>query len=268
MTIESNDPDAAARAREGFIAELRHRREVAGVSQKALAKAVQYDPSYVSKVENATQRPSREFAEKADQHLKAGRALVRRWQALQSATPQPAGRERIPAQLDGDPSSDAVASLVVEHEVARLVFSDGCYHTLVRRQLRNVGTKPVTQYLIRIAVDRYPGDPERSNRLYRKHPLTWEEIKLAARCRGEPMAWRVKHDRDAFKELWLLFENDESRFALYPGGTIWIEYEYSVPGPKWGPWWQRAIRLPTRRLTLQVVLPTILDPVCGGRRRL
>ena len=37
-----------------------------------------------------------------------------------------------------------------------------------------------------------------------------------------------------------------------------------MPGPKWGPWWQRAIRLPTRRLTLQTVLPTILDPVVWG----
>ena len=30
-----------------FIAELKHRREVAGVSQKGLAKVVEYTPSYV-----------------------------------------------------------------------------------------------------------------------------------------------------------------------------------------------------------------------------
>ena len=65
-----------------FIAELRHWREVAGYSQKALAKVVGYTPSYVSKVERRTTPASRSFAESADQHLRAGRALVRRWREL------------------------------------------------------------------------------------------------------------------------------------------------------------------------------------------
>jgi hypothetical protein len=78
------------------------------------------------------------------------------------------------------------------------------FRTLVRRQLRNIRSEPVTQYLIRIAVDRHPGDPERSNRLYRERPLTWEEIGLSARCGSEPMTWRVMHGRDLFKEVWLM----------------------------------------------------------------
>ena len=45
MTNEPDDPDAiTTEARDAFIAELRHWREVAGVTQKALARAVQYDP--------------------------------------------------------------------------------------------------------------------------------------------------------------------------------------------------------------------------------
>lgn len=47
-------------------------------------------------------------------------------------------------------------------------------------------------------MDRFPGDPERSNQLYRDNPLTWEEIGLTAWCgedRAEPMRWRVQHDR-------------------------------------------------------------------------
>ena len=116
--------------------------------------------------------------------------------------------------------------LVVEEEVAKLAYRDGAYHSRIRRHLRNMGSEPVTQYLIRIAVDRYPGDPERSNRLYREDPLTWEEIGLSATCGEEPMTWRVKHDRDAFKELWLLFENQDGRFPLYPGESTWIDYVY------------------------------------------
>jgi hypothetical protein len=66
--------------------------------------------------------------------------------------------------------------LMVDHEIAELVCRDGLYTTRVRRQLRNTGRQPVTRYQIRVAVDRYPGDPERSNELYRHDPLTWDEI--------------------------------------------------------------------------------------------
>jgi peptide deformylase len=245
-----------------FIAELRHWREVTGYSQKALAKLVSYDSSYISKVESGTLMPSREFAEKADQHLRAGRSLIRRWNAMQDAG---IGAEtRSHAGASEDPQSSPGTSLVVEHEDSQLSYSNGVFKTYVRRLLRNVGTEPVTSYLIRIAVDRHPGDPERSNRLYRQNPLTWEEINLVARCGDEPMTWRVMHDRDAFKELWLLFENGDGRFPLYQGEATWIEYSYTVNADKWGPWWQRAIRLPTRRLSLAVVLPGEMQPVVWG----
>lgn len=54
----------------------------------------------------------------------------------------------------------------------------------MRRLLRNTGEEPVTRYLIRISVDRYPGDPERSNAHYRAHPLTWDELNLTTTCRA------------------------------------------------------------------------------------
>ena len=68
-----------------FIAELKHRREVAGVSQKGLAKVVEYTPSYVNKVERGTVVASRSFAESSDRELNAGRAIVRRWKEMHEA---------------------------------------------------------------------------------------------------------------------------------------------------------------------------------------
>lgn len=248
---------------DSFIGELRHWREVAGYSQKALAKLVGYDASYVSKVERGSVVPSRSFAEAADQNLRAGRALIRRWIEVHgNATPSEtqrgatSGREDLPAAPG--------PSLVVEREHAELTYIDGVFRTTIHRELRNVGTDPVTQYLIRIAVDRHPGDPERSNRLYRENPLTWEEINLSARCGVEAMTWRVKHDRDAFKELWLLFENSDGKFPLYPGDSAKIEYVYTVEAEKWGPWWQRAIRLPTRQVSMTLDFPSSLDPAVWG----
>jgi len=249
---------------EAFIAELRHWREVAGVSQKALAGAVGYTPSYVSKVERGTLIPSREFAESSDRHLRAGRAIFRRWKEMHDQVGNDTGPRRQHEPLADDPQSAPSTALVVEHEHAELSYFDGLFRTRIRRLLRNVGSAPVTQYLIRIAVDRYPGDPEKSNRLYREHPLTWEEIGLAATCADEPMTWRVKHDRDAFKEVWLLFENGDGRFPLYPGEQTWIEYVYTVSADKWGPWWQRAIRLPTQRVSMSLDFPTELQPVMWG----
>ncbi len=248
-----------------FIAELRHWREVAGFSQKALAKLVGYTPSYVNKVEHGTVLASRAFAESADQHLHAGRSLIRRWKDMHDALVEmSADKPRHDEPAADDPQSAPGPDLVVEHELAELTLRDGMYQTRIRRQLRNTGTQPVTQYLIRIAVDSYPGDPERSNQLYREDPLTWDEIALSATCGDEPMSWHIKHDRDAFKEVWLLFENSDGRFPLYPGQTTMISYVYTVKAYKWGPWWARAIRLPTRRLSMTALFPARLQPVVWG----
>ncbi len=264
MEQEREEQEAASKA-SGFIAELRHWREVAGYSQKRLAAAVGYTPSYVSKVEGGSIAPSKEFAKAADQVLKAGGAVTRAWRAL-SETTSASGHPSVSRdQALEDPQADPSAALIVDHEHAELSFNDGVFKTRIRRLLRNVGSAPVTRYLIRIAVDRYPGDPERSNRLYRENPLTWDEIGLSAACgEDEPMAWVAKHDRDAFKEVWLLFENEDGRYPLYPGESTWIEYFYTVSAEKWGPWWQRAIRLPTRRLSLAVDFPTDLKPAVWG----
>ena len=137
-----------------FIAELRHWREVAGFSQKALAKLVGYTPSYVNKVERGTVLASRAFAESADQHLHAGRALIRRWKDMHEALAEmSADKSRHDELPVDDPQSAPGPDLVVEHELAELAFRDGMYQTRIRRQLRNTGAQPVTQYLIRIAVD-------------------------------------------------------------------------------------------------------------------
>jgi peptide deformylase len=78
------------------------------------------------------------------------------------------------------------------------------------------------------------------------------------------MAWIMRHDRDAFKEVWLLFENDEGKFPLYPGESAEIEYGYTVGDDKWGHWFQRAVRLPTRRLSVELEFPTSLEPALWG----
>ncbi|WP_405580631.1 peptide deformylase [Streptomyces sp. NBC_01092] len=244
---------------EAFIAELKRWRDVRGLSQTALARLVGYTPSYISKVESGQQRPSSSFAHSADRELRAGGALVRAYNDLEGRTPtahQPAA---------GNGSSDAhAANLIVEHEDTSLHYDGRVYRATQRRRLYNDSPDPVARYLIRISVDRFPGNPERSNAHFREHPLTWEEIQLQASVDGEPLTWRVQHDRDAFKELWLLFENDQGRYPLYPGESAWLEYSYTVGDDKWGTWFQRAVRLPTHKLSVRLDFPAELKPQVWG----
>src|SRR5262249_24059101 len=110
----------------------------------------------------------------------------------------------------------------------------------------------------------YPGEPEKSNRHYHDHPLTWAELDLRAHCGDEPMSWQAKQDRESFKEVWLLFENDDARFPLYSGGRAAVEYHFQVGEERRGHLVQRAIRLPTRRLSVQLDFPAALRPVVWG----
>jgi transcriptional regulator with XRE-family HTH domain len=207
-------------AADDLIAEFKRWREVRGVSQKRLARDMGYDASYISKIESGHQVPTRDFARRADEVLEAGGGLMRRWSAFSTARAQ--ARHTLPARHSRGPADDAAAhatphSLVVCHEQANLRLADGAYDAHIRRRLYNASDQPVTRFLIRVAVGRHPGKAERSNELYRWQPLTWEELNLHARAGDDPMAWHVKHDRDAFKEIWLLFENEHGKFPLYPG---------------------------------------------------
>jgi peptide deformylase/transcriptional regulator with XRE-family HTH domain len=245
-----------------FSAALVRWRGQRGLSKKQLAAVMGFDPSYVSHVEARRHRPTEDFARRADVALEAAGELVALFDAFDTARQTVQGpRPRTEAP---SPWRAGAAGLIVEREVAELTYVDGRYWCTVRRDLHNAAREAVTRFPVRIAVDRYPGEPERSNRHHRDHPLTLAEVELTARCGDEPMSWQVKQDRDTFKELWLLFENDDARFPLYPGDRATIAYRYGVGDDKWGHWFQRSIRLPTRHLTVHIDLPSALNPVVWG----
>ncbi len=245
-----------------FAIELRRWRDVRGLSRSALAKQMGYDRSYVSKVESGAERPSKDFAMHAETALRAGgalRAAFLEYRAARSSAPRRAAAN--------EPADSSSGSLVVDHDDATLRYDGHTYQLTQRRRLVNGGNEPITRYLVRISVDRYPGDPERSNQLYSENPLTWEEINLRAwygQDRAEPMKWIPHHDRNAFKEVWLLFSGRTGHFPLYPGESTWIEYEYTVRDEHWGRWFQRAVRLPTNRLSVSLDFPAELAPSVWG----
>ncbi|GAB7049170.1 peptide deformylase [Catenuloplanes indicus] len=269
MTAQPASPTSPLeRAADSFAAELSQWRADRGMTKKQLAARMGFDPSYVSHVEGRRHRPTEDFARRAEAVLDAGGRIWQRFQEYDELR-----HVRSSGLTHRDPPVPEQwlppgTGLVVEQEIAELVYADGEYRCVIRRALYNAGTEPVTRYMVKVAVDRYPGDPERSNRHHREHPLSFDELKLTAFWGApyarEPMRWRKKRDRDADKEMWLLFENDNGRFPLYPGQRTTIEYGYSVAEEKWGQWFQRAVRLPTRQLTVRLDFPAALDPTVWG----
>ncbi len=255
------------RAADSFAAELARHRTERGLSKKQLANLMGFDPSYVSHVEGRRHRPTEDFARRAEAVLEAGGAIWQRFREYDGLRHTRSERNHRETTLPGQWMPPGTG-LIVERETARLTHVEDAYRCVIRRELYNAGTEPVTRYLVRVAVDRYPNDPGRSNRHHREHPLSFAELQLRAFRKEsgerEAMHWRAKHDRDAFKEIWLLFENSDRRFPLYPGRRATIEYAYTVGQDKWGPWFQRAVRVPTRHLAVRLDLPATLDPQVWG----
>jgi peptide deformylase len=255
------------RAADQFVAALAQWRVERGMTKKQLAARMGFDPSYVSHVEGRRHRPTEDFARRADAVLTAGGAIWRRFQEYDEL------RHSRGAATHRDPPVPSQwlppgTGLIVEREIAELAYVDKAYRCRVRRLLYNAGNEPVTRYLMKIAVDRYPNDPPGSNRHHRDHPLTFDELAIEAGAGEggavEVMDWRPKLDRDASKEVWLLFANEHGQFPLYPGERTTIEYAYTVGEEKWGQWFQRAVRLPTRNLTVRLDFPADFEPQVWG----
>ena len=173
-------------AAEAFVAVLIEWRRSRGLSKKQLAADMGFDPSYVSHVEAGRHRPTEDFARRAEARARRRRGGVAPVPRVRRGPPARAGVRTIPRPradpTAGEPRPPSVVGTVVEHEEASLRHDGDAYRCVIRRRLYNAGREPVTRYLVRIAVDRYPSEPERSNRHYRDHPLTWAELDLTADC--------------------------------------------------------------------------------------
>ena len=231
-----------------------------------------FDPSYVSHVEARRHRPTEDFARRAEAVLAAGGAIWQRFQEYDDLrhARRPARRHRGATRRYPSSGCRRAPGCSSSGSSPRSPTSDGDYRCVVRRELYNAGTEPVTRYLVRISVDRYPGRPGALQPALPRPPADLGRARpgRVLRCPRdpEPMHWRPKHDRDAFKEIWLLFENDDARFPLYPGQRATIEYAYTVGEDKWGP------LVPARRPPADpparrpAGLPAGLDPRSGASR--
>jgi transcriptional regulator with XRE-family HTH domain len=243
---------AALEERADFVAELVRQRMLAELSQGALGNLMGYDRTYVNKVERGAMEPTSDFARRADETLKRAGDLLRRWEEYDRAKHKGAPRTR-PATIH--PAEATGVDLVVEHDEAWLRRASGMYHLHMRKTITNVGEAPISRFFMRVAVDRFPSDVARSNEHYRRDPLTVTELNLDAHCGAQQMDFEVAQDRDASKEIWLLFRRGQRRFPLYPGQQATLDYTFHVPARQWGNYFQRSVRLPTKRISVHLEFP-------------
>jgi transcriptional regulator with XRE-family HTH domain len=236
------------RAADDFAASLAAIRTERGLSKRALAAEMGFDPSYVSHVEGGRHRPTADFARRAEVVLRAGGVIWKSYEAYVALRQAPTAVSPVSTPDMWLPPGTGLA---VEREQAALGFRDDRYHVRVRRDLYNAGAKAVVRFPV------YVGSGD------------WYDIGFFGRLLGsdgnaEPMTWRASRDWNAANELWLHFENDDARFPLYPGERAALEYGFSVPAQAWGSSFQRAVRWPTRDLSVLLDFPSERRPSVWG----
>ncbi|KUL26692.1 helix-turn-helix domain-containing protein [Actinoplanes awajinensis] len=248
-------------AADAFATTLTRLRETRQLSKKDLAARMGFDPSYVSHVEGGRHRPTLEFARRAEVVLDGGGALMRTFQEPGTAAPGTAAGWPIGG------TASLGSELFVEQEDSDLrLADDGYYEITISRTIRNIGQRPLTRFPTRIEVDAFPADPARSHSFYRDNPVTLAETAFWARFDGEPTAWRVVRDRDAYKKIEIFFEPSRSLRPVYPGQSAVVTCGYRVHHRKWGAWFTREIRWPTMRISGSLTFPRHTGARLSGRR--
>ncbi|MEU7906853.1 helix-turn-helix transcriptional regulator [Actinoplanes sp. NPDC049118] len=235
-----------------FATTLARLREAQHLNKKELARLIDFDPSYVSHMENGRHRPTYEFAARADAVLRADGELIAAFDEFCASS----NRHSRAVPADRYFSAGMSPGLVVRSEQAHLTRSDdGFYQITIQRELHNGTGQPVTRFPVRIEVDAHPTDSSQSRLFYRNNPVTLDEIDFQATFNGEPTTWDVLHDRDAYKKIYIRFEPHGLLKPVYPGESAIVNCEYRVPLTKWGDWFEREVRWPTERLSVSLNFP-------------
>ncbi|WP_433306434.1 helix-turn-helix domain-containing protein [Actinoplanes sp. CA-030573] len=252
MGTITGSPDLAFR--QTFTA-LRHRRQL---SQKDLAFRMGVDPSYISHVEHGRHRPTPEFARRAEDALAADGALTEAFGQYWREVHGPDSTPPAPAPVASG------SEVIIESEQSTVTLgADGVYQIVIVRHLRNTGQRPLTRFPTRIEPDICPDDPDRSRSFYTGNPVEISRAGFWATLDGEPAPWTTVRDRPAYKRLDILFAPAGSPQPVYPGDTAVVACGWSLHWTQWGDWLARAVRWPTRHLSITLAFPAADVTVTG-----
>jgi predicted phosphodiesterase len=146
--------------------------------------------------------------------------------------------------------------LEIEYERDHLEFDGSHYHVRIEKKYYNPTDRPWTHIDALVLANAFPDDPVRSRQLYHERPLELEALGFSARQDGREITYAVLHDLDSSKELHLVLTDDSGRLrGLGTGESTVLDYSFTIDRERWGPYFERHIRRPTRRIECELVFP-------------
>ncbi|GIH20698.1 peptide deformylase [Rugosimonospora africana] len=239
-----------------FVVALKHWRDVRGYSPDRLAALVGCEPAYVHHLESGHAIPSHDLVVRVDEVLQAGGAVV------ESAVQWSGGIDTAPASSEEREAE--VAGILVRHDHTFLEFDGETYRIRHSRRIVNTGSRSVSSYIVRISVDRYPGNPERSRSHHQRHPLEMAELGFAPTCNSRSITWDLIYDGAAYKEIRLHLADEVGGPLIGPGGEADLEFGYEISSEIWGKWLQRVVRSPTLVMAVTISFSVGLRMVMSG----
>jgi transcriptional regulator with XRE-family HTH domain len=154
-----------------YARELRSWRERRGMTKRALADAMAYDPSRISHIESGRQTPTEEFTRQAEEALQTGGALWACWEAIA------AGRFGLPARPpERELRTAPLIAWLADHSTATFQSLYSAVSSAVAhlereppsiRLGRDHSRRMVTRHQLAAVVASYYGTPGPGGQLYR-----------------------------------------------------------------------------------------------------
>jgi transcriptional regulator with XRE-family HTH domain len=254
----------AADEREFRVA-LKTLQESRGLSNKELAAAMQFHPSYVSHIVSGRCAPTPNFAIRADAVLGADGELLKLCVKARHGDPGDPGR-RAGIVREAEFASPGTSELVVEREEAAVRYDEltRTYQIVVRRHLLNRTSEPVTWFPAHVAPDASPDDYQAAKRLYTAQPISDRDLGFYARYNGRPVTWEVERVSEWRRDIAIRFRRFGLHEPIYPGERGVVEYGYRLPETHWGDWFEREIRWMTKQLVVRLEFPRHLAMRVAG----
>ncbi|MDR7274980.1 helix-turn-helix domain-containing protein [Catenuloplanes atrovinosus] len=251
----------AADEREFRVA-LKTLQEKRGLSNKELAAAMQFHPSYVSHIISGRCAPTPNFAMRADAVLEADGDLLKLCVKARHGDPVlRAGMVR-----EAEFPAPGAAELIVEREEAAVRYDEAArrYQIVVRRHLLNRTAEPVTWFPAHVAPDPSPDDYQAAKLLYATQPISDRDLGFSARYNGRPVSWNVERRSEWRRDIAIRFRRFGLHEPIYPGERGVVEYGYRLPETHWGDWFEREIRWLTKQLVVRLEFPRHLAMHVAG----
>jgi transcriptional regulator with XRE-family HTH domain len=199
-----------------YASELRSWRERRGLTKKALADTISYDPSRVSHIEAGRQPPTEEFTRQAEEALQTGGALWECWEALAAGrfvmtTRRPERNLRTTDSIGWLARSSRRPFQAMYSAVSAMTSRLEAEPPSVRHAAAHA-RRLVTRSQVAGAVRRYYGNPEGARRFY------------TARVNGEPLRLSILTD-PAWMNCTAQLGTDAEQVSYEAGATTPIELD-------------------------------------------